>query len=135
MKKLTAEWVAKAEADWQGVRKLARAKPPLLDLACFHCQQTAEKYMKALLQEQGLVIPYTHDLEILFGLLLPHYPDIKRCRRGLDQLSRYAGAYRYPGMHADLRNLNAATRRTELIREECRRYLGIATRQRRRKAP
>jgi HEPN domain-containing protein len=29
---------------------------------CFHCQHAAEKYLKALLQEGGLVVPRTHDL-------------------------------------------------------------------------
>jgi tetratricopeptide (TPR) repeat protein len=45
--------------------------PPLRDLACFPCQQAAEKYLKALLQELGAVVPKTHDLEELLDLVLP----------------------------------------------------------------
>ena len=51
MKRLTARWVRKADADEEGARRLARARPPLPDLVCFHCQQAAEKYLKALAQE------------------------------------------------------------------------------------
>ena len=43
-----------AEADLRGARNLAQAKPPLHDLVCFHCQQCAEKYLKALLEELGI---------------------------------------------------------------------------------
>ena len=39
MKKLTAEWVRKAEVDLKAARKMAEEKPPLNDPACFHCQQ------------------------------------------------------------------------------------------------
>jgi hypothetical protein len=53
MKKATAEWLSKAEADWQGAKRLARGKSPLYDLVCFHCQQSPEKYLKALMEELG----------------------------------------------------------------------------------
>jgi hypothetical protein len=71
MKRQTAKWVRKAEEDWSGARKLADQKSPLRDLACFHSQQAAEKYLKALLQEAGAVVPKTHDLKDLLDLLLP----------------------------------------------------------------
>ena len=38
----------------RGATSLGQSKPPLNDLICFHCQQSAEKYLKALLQERGL---------------------------------------------------------------------------------
>ena len=47
MKRLTGLWVRKAEDDLVGARSLARAKPSLNDLICFHCQQSAEKYLSA----------------------------------------------------------------------------------------
>ena len=72
MKRLTAQWVRKAEDDIRGARSLEQSKPPLNDLICFHCQQSAEKYLKALLQEWGLVPPRIHDLVKLLNLLLPH---------------------------------------------------------------
>ena len=72
MKRQTAQWVRKAEEDWEGARDLAGRRPPLRDLTCFHCQQAAEKYLKALLQNVGAVVPKTHNLRDLLLLLLPH---------------------------------------------------------------
>ena len=53
MKRQTAKWVHKAERDWEVAHKLAGEGPPPRDIVCFHCQQAAEKYLKALLQESG----------------------------------------------------------------------------------
>jgi HEPN domain-containing protein len=44
------------------------------DHACFHCQQSAEKYLKARLEEAGIMSPRTHDLKNLLPLLLPVEP-------------------------------------------------------------
>ncbi len=79
MTKMTAEWVRKAEADAGMARTLAAAKTPFHDGVCFHSQQAAEKFEKALLQELGLPVPYTHELIDLLALLLPHFPIIPRC--------------------------------------------------------
>ena len=54
MTPLTREWVAKAEGDYATARREARARrQPNFDAVCFHAQQCAEKYVKALLQETG----------------------------------------------------------------------------------
>ena len=39
MKRLTKEWVAKAEADFQVANTLIESRPPVHDARCFHCQQ------------------------------------------------------------------------------------------------
>ena len=45
---LLAEWVDKAEADYQSAVALGRRrKAPLPDIVCYHCQQCVEKYLKA----------------------------------------------------------------------------------------
>jgi len=43
MKKLTTDWVHKAEEDFDTVQKLLRTKAPSRNVLCFHSQQTAEK--------------------------------------------------------------------------------------------
>ncbi len=49
MKPITAEWVSKAEGDFATVEREARARNnPNCDGVCFHAQQSAEKYLKAL---------------------------------------------------------------------------------------
>ncbi len=62
MKRLTKEWVRKAEADYRAAGNLDRGSDPLPDQVCFLCQQCAEKYLKALLEELGLTVPRTHVL-------------------------------------------------------------------------
>ena len=118
-------WVLKAEEDWLGANELAALKPPLRDLACFHCQQSAEKYLKGLLQEKGVVAPKTHDLDHLLDLLLPYDGTLSTLRRGLDTLNSYAVEYRYPAFRATITRMNAAIRRTEKIRAAVRDRLGL----------
>ncbi len=66
MKAATREWVQKAESDFQVAKVLSRKrKLDFHDEVCFHCQQSAEKYLKARMQEAGLRVPKTHDLEVL----------------------------------------------------------------------
>ncbi|MGH7171037.1 MAG: HEPN domain-containing protein [Gemmataceae bacterium] len=125
MKRQTGQWVRKAEEDWLGARDLAGRKPPLRDLVCFHDQQAAEKYLKALLQEAGAVVPKTHDLEDLLDLLLPHDATLRPLRRILQSLSRYAVDYRYPGTRATTRQMASALRHTERVRREVRTRLGL----------
>jgi HEPN domain-containing protein len=43
---------------------------PNYDAVCFHAQQTAEKYLKALLQENGKTIPRIHNLVDLVSLCI-----------------------------------------------------------------
>lgn len=58
MKAATRDWIAKAEADYLAAVDLARRrKLPLHDMVCFHCQQSAEKYLKARLEEGALHFP------------------------------------------------------------------------------
>jgi hypothetical protein len=49
-------------------------KNPVYDAACFHCQQCAEKYLKARLVEAGIAFAKTHDLLSLLSLVLPVEP-------------------------------------------------------------
>ena len=79
----TAQWVLKAEEDWDGANELAGRTPPLRDLACFHCQQAAEKYLKAAVQKLGVAVPRTHNLNDLLNLLLPQAAALASLRRRL----------------------------------------------------
>ena len=69
MKKATREWIQKAEADYRSAEKLRRDDDALHDQGCFFSQQSAEKYLKSLLEELGEPIPWTHRLQDLLALL------------------------------------------------------------------
>jgi HEPN domain-containing protein len=126
MKRETTKWVYKAEEDWKVAHKLAGETPPPRDVVCFHCQQAAEKYLKALLQENGLVVPKTHDLVGVLNLLLPGDASLVPLRRMSRSLTQYAVDYRYPGMIASTRQMKAALRHVDRIRLECRGKLNLS---------
>jgi HEPN domain-containing protein/predicted nucleotidyltransferase len=126
MRRQTSKWVRKAEDDIIGSRKLVQNKPPLHDLVCFHCQQSAEKYLKGVLQEWGLVPPRTHNLvDLLILLLLPRDPSLQSLRRRVDPLTRYSVDFRYPDERATNRQARAALRHAEAVRKEIRTRLGL----------
>jgi hypothetical protein len=101
MQKETRRWVQKAESDVKGARKLAGTGPQLNDLICFHCQQAAEKYLKAFLQELGLAIPRTHDLGDLLDRLVPHDAT----------LHRFGAAYSFLSSSPSITVIQTKTRR------------------------
>ena len=82
MKNTTREWVRKAEADYRAAQKLNRGSDRLHDPSCFWCQPSAEKYLKALMEELGLTIPRTHILKDVLALLEPHCPSLTGLRPG-----------------------------------------------------
>ena len=125
MKRTTREWVRKAEADHRGARTLDGKKPPVHDLVCFHCQQCAEKYLKALLEELGLAVAKTHDLDKLLSTLRSHHPSLRSLRRGLRFLTEFAVDTRYPGNSATKRQAEAALRWAVRTRTAARALLGL----------
>ncbi len=125
MKRETREWVQKAEEDWDvAVREAALAVPPK-NVVSFHCQQCAEKYLKALRHEIGLSIPKIHDLDRLWSDLVPHQPSLKGLKIACVILSRYAVDYRYPGFSTSMREMRAALRHAERMRLKARTILGL----------
>ncbi len=92
----------------------------------FHCQQSAEKYLKALIQELGQVVPHTHDLGTLLGSLQVHHPQLLILRKQLKTLTRYAVEYRFPGVKATKRKAEAALRHAEKVRSAVRERLGVS---------
>ncbi len=124
MKKLTAEWVQKAEEDYQVAVRTHRSGA-FHNAVCFHCQQAAEKFLKALMEEQGLSIPKTHDLDDLRKLLLPHHPLLQPFRRGLVFLTRFAVETRYPGDRANKREAESSLRWAGKVRATVRALLGL----------
>src|SRR5262245_7133926 len=125
MKKLTKEWVRKAEADYVIAQRSSRGVIPLHDGVCFHSQQCAEKYLKALLEEGALAVPHTHNLDDLLTLLLPHHPSLGTFRRGLIFLTDFAVDIRYPGRKATKRQATSALRWAGQVRTAARGLLGI----------
>ena len=64
-------------------------------------------------------------MEYLLDLLLPHDATLAPLRRGAASLTKYAVEYRYPGMRATTRQMQAALRTMERVRTELRARLGL----------
>jgi HEPN domain-containing protein len=125
MKRITGQWLRKAEHDIIAAKHLLKLKPLLTDEICFHCQQTIEKLLKGLLAEGGLPIQKTHDLTILLNQLLPTYPSLKSQRRGLKGVTRYAVEYRYPGLSTTGRQARSAFKKALSVRKVVHNELGL----------
>jgi HEPN domain-containing protein len=126
MNPLTVEWVEKSEGDFTtALRELRARKSPNYDAACFHAQQCVEKYLKARLQEAGIVFSKTHNLTFLLDLLLPIEPGWDIFRQKLLALTAFAVAYRYPGASADKDTARQALNFCKEIRQEVRLSFGL----------
>jgi HEPN domain-containing protein len=103
----------------------AATTDPVREAVCFHCQQAAEKYLKALLQELRLPVPRIHDLDRLLLALLTHDATLRPLRRGLIALTRYAVECRYPRFNPTTRQMRSALRTADRVRTELRARLGL----------
>ncbi len=95
--KITGQWLMKAEQDMKASQTLAGSVPPLLYPACFHAQQAAEKFIKALLTKLQIEFPKTHSIERLIELLYPALPDVCSEIMEAADLTHYGVEERYPG--------------------------------------
>jgi HEPN domain-containing protein len=123
---LFAEWVDKAEADYQSAVALhRRRKAPLPDIVCYHCQQCVEKYLKAYLIAQGSTPPRIHDLEDLLNLCALYDATLTARLPLVHVLNPYGVLIRYPGMTATVAEAQATVNAMRRLRTILRRTLGL----------
>ncbi len=98
MNKLVREWINKAEADYHSALREYRARTfPNYDSACFHAQQSIEKYLKAILQWYDIRFHKVHDLLALLKLIAPQAPHLEFHKESFAFLNPFAVTFRYPG--------------------------------------
>lgn len=93
-------WIDKAKIDLDVVRRsLAPMPDQNLEAAAYHCQQAAEKAIKALLVCLGIGYPRGggkgHDLGVAVANIPPAHPQFDAAC-ALVPLTPWATAYRYP---------------------------------------
>jgi HEPN domain-containing protein len=92
------QWFSVADDDLKSAEYLATMHYPRPEgIICFHCQQSAEKYLKGFLFQNNVEFPKIHDLikllelceeiDVRFSTILP------KC----NTLNRYSTISRYPG--------------------------------------
>ena len=98
MNEVAGEWVTKADNDFYSADLLLHSGDvPIVDTACFHCHQCAEKYLKAFLTDYLVRFERTHVLADLLALCIPLDKSFARIANDLSSLEGYAVAVRYPG--------------------------------------
>ncbi|MBI4667706.1 MAG: HEPN domain-containing protein [Elusimicrobia bacterium] len=90
--------------------------PDTYEYACFHCQQAAEKYLKAFLTLHRHYFSKTHDLKKLQKLAIPFDMKIAIFTDNLQLLNLYSVDIRYPGASATKQEAKAAFRAATKLR-------------------
>jgi len=93
--KLSKEWLIKANNDIKTAEILYKEKGPT-DSLCFHCHQSAEKYLKGFLVFIQKKVPRVHDLVFLLNLCKKIDKDFVRLEEEILALNRYYIESRYP---------------------------------------
>lgn len=93
---LARQWVGKAKNDLLNADNNLRSENVPFDTVCFHCQQAAEKLLKAYMVARGTQPPTTHDVMWLLEEILAVCPDADVLRDDLALLMPYAVEIRYP---------------------------------------
>jgi HEPN domain-containing protein len=90
------EWLRFAEMDFSTAEYLLGHRPLPVEIICYHCQQSTEKWLKGFLVIQGIRPPKTHDLVELYNLCEPFSQNIQNIRYPCDALTKYSVQPRYP---------------------------------------
>lgn len=92
------QWLHKADHDLQSaVRLMSGEEEALLDTAVYHCQQAAEKALKAYLTAHGVVFPKIHLLSPLLALCADIDDSFSQFDDAAEFLTPLATEFRYPG--------------------------------------
>jgi HEPN domain-containing protein len=90
------EWFKKANSDLKIVKLVLKEEEPELEIACFHCQQAAEKALKGYLVFHDVEPQRTHDLEKLCKLCMEYDNSFSGILVLCSDLTEYAVLPRYP---------------------------------------
>lgn len=93
----TQGWLRLAAADLRGGDVDLAADPPLVGDAVFHCQQAAEKTLKAFLTWHDIPFRKTHDLAEIGQQCVAVDPSLEALCRQAEALTTFAWIFRYPG--------------------------------------
>jgi len=90
-------WLRRVQTDLRAGALDLDANPPIVEDALFHCQQAAEKALKAFLVAHEQAVPKTHDLDLLSSRCEAIEPSLRAILTDARDLTTFAWAFRYPG--------------------------------------
>ena len=95
LKTILRNWMVKAENDLKSVENEFSSQEPVTDPICFHCQQVAEKYLKAYLVGKNIAPEKTHKIERLIEACSQFDKQFVELKDAT-LLTQYAVEMRYP---------------------------------------
>ena len=104
---LVKEWLTLADDDLRIAELAMKDSEPVCWAAAFHCQQAAEKSLKAFLAYHDRHVEKTHDIEFLIGLCMAIVPEIEKFIDAGGVLTAYAIESRYPAPRIEVNKLQA----------------------------
>lgn len=90
------KWQKLAEMDLKTAEYLKNMKPHPVEIICYHCQQSAEKYLKGYLVLCGMAPPKMHDLDELCKLCSKYSDTFNSIADQCSDLTAYGVQPRYP---------------------------------------
>jgi HEPN domain-containing protein len=96
LRELVLQWLEKAAADLDAAEQLCTQGGRFREIIAFHCQQAAEKYLKALLVRHQIEFPKTHDIAKLLDRVAAVNASIAESLRDADVLTPFGVEVRYP---------------------------------------
>jgi len=94
---IASEWLEIANDDLDAAQYLfERPHYKQLEIICYHCQQSAEKSLKAYLCAKDIEVPRTHELDLLCHQCNELNPAFSDFYNACETLEIYATQTRYP---------------------------------------
>lgn len=114
VREIARKWLGKAQDDLEAAEALMEHGGDLWSIVAFHCQQSAEKFIKAFLTSRQIEFGKTHDLAVLVDSIPGPAEPLISVLRSAEDLTVYGVQARYPGEGP------------EVDREEAEKALGLA---------
>lgn len=123
------EWVKAAERDREAATLLLQADRQPYEIIGFHCQQCAEKYLKALLIHHGRKPAYVHDLLKLNQEAQDVCVGLADVADACERLTPFGTVTRYPGsiMEPSEEHMPLVIQWMNTIRQMVRTCMGLET--------
>lgn len=95
-KRVAQEWFQYANTDFEAANFLQTMRPMPLEIICYHCQQSAEKYLKGFIALNGGVVQKTHDLVALNKVCSGYSANFQEIVEECINLTDFGVQARYP---------------------------------------
>jgi HEPN domain-containing protein len=131
LRSLVRQWLEKAARDLDAAERLSTEGGRLREIVAFHCQQAAEKYLKALLVRNQIEFPKTHDILKLLDKVAIVDSKLADSLRPADVLTPFGVEMRYPSDAPEIREdaeieaLHLARQVRDAVLISLRPYLGV----------